>query len=196
MYWPNSIQQDSLGRLYELYYTVGVGWAFQHLFITANYTGVAMLPNILEPHLDHFNMVFQQSDGNMINSIGNQTIGYSGNTLKTPIPLSAAIGAFTVPRESSKNDLDTYVLSQASSGDFEMRWQVDGGDWQGPQGFPALKGADKDTNIACLTPNAWPATNMLPQHDMSRCYFQVDGWLKEVHYDGKDWKDLGKIPMP
>ena len=109
---------------------------------------------------------------------------------------AAAIGAFAVPHVSNSGNLDTYVLSQTESGDFRMSWQVDGGDWQGPQNFPALRGADKDTNIACLTPNSWPSSNLLPQHDMSRCYFQSGGFLKEVQYDGKDWKDLGNIPMP
>ena len=50
-YWPNSILQDSLGRLYELMFTVSIGWHHQYLYLTPNLTGVAMLPN--DPKLEH-----------------------------------------------------------------------------------------------------------------------------------------------
>ena len=195
-YWPNSILQDSLGRLYELIYTVGVGWNFHHLFLTSNFTGVAMLPGGSNAKLDRWNMVFQQSDGVMVNSVGNQTIDYTPGNLKQPIPRGAAIGGFAVPRASDPTQFNSYVLSQADSGEIQMTWTTDGTNWQGPKGFSALKKADKDTNIACLTPSSWPTTNLLPQFDMARCYFQVRGVLREVIYDGKDWKDLGAIPMP
>ncbi len=107
------------------------------------------------------------------------------------------MGAFAVPRgSSSTSPMDTYVLSQQASGDIQASWQTDETGWQGPKVYPALAGADKNTNIACLTPNAWPLSNLQAQFDMSRCYFQVGGQVREVLYNGTDWVNLCNIPIP
>ncbi len=91
--------------------------------------------------------------------------------------------------------MDVYVLSQKASGDIQVSWQTDGTGWQGPQTYPALAGADKDTNIACLTPSAYPSTNLQAKFDMSRCYFQVGGQIREVMFTGSDWVIVGNIPL-
>jgi hypothetical protein len=83
---------------------------------------------------------------------------------------------------------------QDNNGNMQMNWQDDGGDWKGPSTFPALNGSDSGTNIACLTPTAYPATQLTATWDMSRCYFQAGGSLKEVLFDGQNWSVVGIVP--
>ncbi len=92
--------------------------------------------------------------------------------------------------------MDTYVLSQTASGDIQVSWQTDNTGWQGPKTYPVMAGADNGTNIACLTPSAWPLSNLKPQFDMTRCYFQVGGQLREVLFDGSTWLNQGNLPIP
>jgi hypothetical protein len=100
-----------------------------------------------------------------------------------------------VPRNSNISYImNTYVLWQDISGTMQVSWQDDDSGWKGPSSFPALSGADNGTAIACLTPNAWPLSNLKAQYDMSRCYFQASGLLKEVLYNGSDWMIIGNVP--
>src|SRR5262249_4969328 len=161
-------------------------------------SGLAIVPN--DPSYSSWtrNLFFQRDGGSMVNFIGNESTDaapYVQGLLGVNIPDSAAIGAFSLPSSSDPNQMNTYVASQTASGDFEMRWSTGSSGWQGPKSYPALSGADKNTNIACLTPNAFPLSNLQPKYDMTRCYFQAGGLLREVRFDGNDWVNLGNIPM-
>jgi hypothetical protein len=90
--------------------------------------------------------------------------------------------------------MNTYVLWQEESGVIQVSWQDDDSGWKGPSTFPALSGANNGTAIACVTPNAWPLSNLQAQYDMSCCYFQAGGLLKEVWYNGSDWSIIGNVP--
>lgn len=59
---------------------------------------------------------------------------------------------------------------------------------------PALSGADNGTSISCLTPTAWPISN-LQSWNVPRCYFQAGGSLKEVLFNGSSWVAFGNL-MP
>lgn len=80
-----------------------------------------------------------------------------------------------------------------------MIWQNDQSGWQGPRQYAAFDGADQGTDITCLTPAAWDGSGVevSSSYDMSRCYFQVGGagQVREVLFDGSDWKDLGYLPI-
>jgi hypothetical protein len=116
-------------------------------------------------------------------------------TLSLPIVSATSIGAFAVPRYSNVSYImNTYILWQDPSGIIQVSWQDDDSGWKGPSAFPALSGADNGTEIACLTPNAWPLSNLQAKYDMSRCYFQASGLLKEVLYNGSDWTVIGNVP--
>jgi hypothetical protein len=197
-YWPSTIFQDGSGLLIELLYGPDVGWYHHDIFSPTNFSGLVALPN--DPKFQNWNMLLQRSDLTMVNLIGNgtniQASTYAPGPLNLKIPQSAAVAGFAVARPSDPSGtLDSFVLSRTVEGNFQMSSQTDRSGWLGPETFPALNGGDRDSNIVCLTPNAWPATNLQPNFDMSRCYFQVGGWLREVMYDGKDWKVLGLIPM-
>lgn len=116
--------------------------------------------------------------------------------LNAQIPAESAIGAFTYGRKD--NLVNTYILYQDTDGILQVRWQSDTSGWMGPQTYPALADADMGTDITCLTQPAWDETKVTLSSatDMNRCYFQSGGKVKEVRFDGGDWKDLGFIPMP
>lgn len=122
-------------------------------------------------------------------------------SLSVPIPKAASIGAFTVARSTSRTilDVNTYILYQAENGtNIQMVWQDDEtGDWKGPRTFPALDGADKGTDITCVTQAAVNGRNVWLKtiSSINRCYFQSQGAVKEVMYDGKDWQNLGFVPI-
>ena len=221
-YWPSLIFQDGAARLIEVLHIYGQGWRSTELLSPLNYTGLANVPN--DPGLAQFDLFLQRGDSKMINFFGNDTFGgtfapgrlqkrccarttlrgtnlFLTNSIPGPlsleVPNTASIGAFAVPRPSSAtSQMDTYVLTQTASGDIQVSWQTDESGWQGPKTYPALAGADKNTSISCLTPNAYPLTNLKPQFDMSRCYFQAGGQLREVLFNGTDWVNLGNIPLP
>ena len=68
-----------------------------------------------------------------------------------------------------------------------MNWRDDESSWKGPRTFAALAGVDRGTALACVTPNMWPVSNVLPAaFDMSRCYFFAGGGVQEVRYTGVD----------
>ena len=74
--------------------------------------------------------------------------------------------------------------------------------WSTPRSPEALKGADPDTDIACLTLATsfndvdGNEVRLEPRSTEARCYFQVDGRVREVMLDGEEWVVLGDVPMP
>ena len=123
-------------------------------------------------------------------------IFYVLGTPDAQIPGNSALGAFSYAR--TDNLVNTYALYQDDDGVLQVTFQNEDTPWKGPRTYPALAGADKGTDIACLSQAAWDATsvNVSDSTDMNRCYFQSGKKLKEVRFDGSEWKDLGTIPMP
>lgn len=68
--------------------------------------------------------------------------------------------------------------------------------WGNPTTHDALTGADNGTDITCLTEGIWDNRNQLStKTDMSRCYFQSGGRIKEVMYNGTSWTVVGFLPL-
>ncbi|KAK6852208.1 hypothetical protein PG995_012333 [Apiospora arundinis] len=109
---------------------------------------------------------------------------------------SAAISGFAFATETG-DKVETYVLYQDGAGDIQMVWQTHNKPWQGPSTFEPLRGADKDTDIACLTRGAYSRPGLSialsPSLTANLCYFQSQGKLKEVWYDGSNWFDCGFV---
>lgn len=93
--------------------------------------------------------------------------------------------------------VNTYAVYQDDDGVLQVIWQNDTSGWQGPQTYTALDGADKGTDIACVTQAVWDEKKVTISSatDMNRCYFQSGGRVKEVWFDGRKWKDLGYLPI-
>ncbi|KAK7990340.1 hypothetical protein PG990_014620 [Apiospora arundinis] len=109
---------------------------------------------------------------------------------------SAAISGFAFATETG-DKVETHVLYQDRAGDIQMVWQTHNKPWQGPSTFEPLRGADKDTDIACLTRGAYSRPGLSialsPSLTANLCYFQSQGKLKEVWYDGSNWFDCGFV---
>lgn len=94
-------------------------------------------------------------------------------------------------------DINTYIVYQDEAGALQMVWQNSASDWQGPKTFDAFQGADRGTDIACVTAAAWDGSNIhiTSATDVSRCYFQVKGQVREAHWNGTNWESLGFLPI-
>ncbi|KAK4153504.1 hypothetical protein C8A00DRAFT_33732 [Chaetomidium leptoderma] len=127
------------------------------------------------------------------------------------LPEQASIVAFSVARHGDTTDrrVDTYVLHLDANGHVNVVYTDSRSSashvttWK--TAVPAaLKGADKDTDIACLTMGSSPynaAGEDVPLEeakDEMRCFFQRGGKVVEVRLDaGKgDWIAVGDVPIP
>lgn len=89
-----------------------------------------------------------------------------------------------------------YIMSQdGSKGDGS-----DTADWSGPTTDAVFDGADHDTQLACVTAGVadWAGIKfpLRKNNNMNSCFFQRDGALKHVLFDGSRWVDKGFVPMP
>lgn len=88
-----------------------------------------------------------------------------------------------------------YILHQAPSGDIMVEWNDDSIGWKGPTTYPALQGADSGTSIACLTTAVLVNAALINNENMYRCYFQVNGAVREVSFANGLWSIVGIVPM-
>lgn len=107
------------------------------------------------------------------------------------------MGAFTVPRDSDTTDgaMNTYILWQDSTGALKMTWEDDDTGWRTSSTPASLDGPDKGTGISCLTPTLWAVASLLSDYGMARCYYLVDGNIREVQYDGSNWSVIGNVQL-
>ncbi|ETS74736.1 hypothetical protein PFICI_13220 [Pestalotiopsis fici W106-1] len=122
----------------------------------------------------------------------------AGGFPNVSLPEGGAISGFASGRVIRSEQVDTHLLYQDGNGTIQVLWQENGKDWQGPTTFDAFDGADMGTSIACLTLGAYSRdggmhVNVPSNSDTNRCYFQSQGGLKEVWYDGYTWRDCGFI---
>lgn len=124
---------------------------------------------------------------------------HQGDLSRFSIPDTSALGAFVTARTDTTGDdnINTHIVYQDDTGALQMVWQNSASDWQGPKTFNAFQGADKGTDIACITAAAWNSSDVhiTSSYDVSRCYFQVKGQVRETHWNGNDWNDLGFLPI-
>ncbi|KAK0610362.1 hypothetical protein B0T17DRAFT_110853 [Bombardia bombarda] len=104
------------------------------------------------------------------------------------LPKNSPIAAFTVARPSDtgpKKRVNTYILYLDESSDINVIYNVDEKSWKTSQP-EVLRGADPDTNIACLTltMSASNGTGKLMNLEEAtgdnRCYFQRGGEVVEA----------------
>ncbi|KAK8097477.1 hypothetical protein PG984_016616 [Apiospora sp. TS-2023a] len=201
-------------------------WEHQDANITASPgSGLAVVP-ASSKYGGAGGFIFRRGDGKVFNSLGDHYEGgFNGtawdkgeffpvtnaypqgdlaNNLKDlKIPEESPLAAFTVARSGAnpQNFVNTYILYVGGQGRINMLWQDDeNSGWKGPSQYPkAFGGADEGTDIACLTPATWKATNveLTSAYDMSRCYFQAGGVgrVREVRFDGSEWRNLGYLPI-
>ncbi|KAI1376299.1 hypothetical protein F4677DRAFT_419526 [Hypoxylon crocopeplum] len=166
--------------------------------------GMVVLP-IAQKMVNAGGMVYRSSEGMLSIKIrdglapSNDAVAWRKGALSKEIP-NTALAAFSVGRPyDTNNQVNTYILYQDDDNDGKIWvvWQDDDSGWKGPETYDALDGADKDTDIACLTPGAYAAANIdiLRDQDMNRCFFMAGGRVKEVWFDGTNWKQVNILPI-
>lgn len=118
------------------------------------------------------------------------------------IPEGNSLAAFATARDSDTNQrVNTYLLYQGSDNHINIVWVDDNTTWK-TAAPTALKGADRGTNIACLTMPTSSRDINLQQLQLeqasseTRCYFQRGGIVRETVLSGADWVETGSVPMP
>ncbi|VUC32460.1 unnamed protein product [Clonostachys rosea] len=117
----------------------------------------------------------------------------------------ASIAAFSVAAssDSSKKEINAYILYQDDSGTIQQIFR-DGekNEWQ--ESTPdAFKGADKGTSISCATTPtwSWPSVPELGERllesvsDLNSCFFMKGGAVMEARLDGTSWTVTQEIKM-
>lgn len=122
----------------------------------------------------------------------------AGGFPSVSLPKWSSIGGFATARNIYNTEVDTHLLYQNDTGTIQVLSQTDGNPWKGPESFDAFNGADMGTSIACLTMGAYSRdksmhVSLSSSADTNRCYFQVQGALKEAWYDGLEWRDCGFV---
>ncbi|KAK8087599.1 hypothetical protein PG997_002560 [Apiospora hydei] len=219
-YWPSVASQEA-GPSGMLRWTQRYGDTPNQPFFKhsdANVTasagsGLAIVPAASKDVDGASGWIYRRGDGKVFNRMPIRKNNFTGlawdkgdlvNDLNDlTIPAESPLAAFTVRRLGANPDnfVNTYILYVGSDGAVNMIWQDDNGDggWKGPQTYPeAFGGADRGTDVTCLTPATWDPTDVRLEaaYDMSRCYFQADGGrVREVRYDGSTWLRLGDLPI-
>ncbi|KAI1798619.1 hypothetical protein F4811DRAFT_174455 [Daldinia bambusicola] len=165
--------------------------------------GMVVLP-IAQTYHNAGGIVYRSNEGMLSLKIrdglesSNDGVAWRKGALSKKIPAETSIGAFSVGRPyDNHNQVNTYILYQDEDGTIQVVWQDDDTGWKGPQTHDALDGAEKGTDIACLTPAAYDLGNIgiSREQNMNRCFFQVrDGNVKEVWFNGDNWISVGVVP--
>ncbi|KAF3075905.1 hypothetical protein CFAM422_001637 [Trichoderma lentiforme] len=198
-YWPSVIFQDDSDQMQEAYYA-NLTWAQSELGLKCqNNSAFAEVPySVAAGRFGGEKLIYQQDDQKLrIEERNNSTDKFHVGAPSITIPANAAMGAFTVPRDSDTTDgaMNTYILWQDSTGALQMTWEDDDTGWRTSSTPASLGGPDKGTGISCLTPTLWAVASLLSDYGMARCYYLVDGNIREVQYDGSNWSVIGNVQL-
>jgi hypothetical protein len=91
--------------------------------------------------------------------------------------------------------MNTYILWQNKTDGVQITWMDDDSGWQTESAPDSFGNPDKGTDITCLMPSAFSYTPLQSKYDMARCYYLVDGRIREVKYDGSNWSVVGNVPL-
>lgn len=196
-YWPFIIWEDSSNNLQEIVYdcTVPGCWSMAPVNVSASANGgLVIVPQT--QNLTEMDVFYQRDDGKVIDYSRNSTSGLftTAGTFSGSIPSAANIAVFSSARNGSSS-LNQYILYQDTTSTIQVVWEDDASGWKGPSTFTAFKGADNGTSITCLTPSSWFNLPLEVSQDMTRCYFQAGGALREVLNNGTDWTIVGNVPI-
>lgn len=118
--------------------------------------------------------------------------------LSHPIPEWSSISSFALPNVPNSRLLDTFFLCQDVSDNIAVR-RLEGADpaWKGNSSPVSFQNAEKQTGISCTTMYTGEGSMMTHGSQMPRCYFVVDGKIREVELDyaTKDFRLLGDIKL-
>ncbi|UKZ59501.1 uncharacterized protein TrAtP1_000803 [Trichoderma atroviride] len=195
-YWPSVIIQDDTSQLQEIYYNGS--WSQNNLGLACqNHSAFAEIPVSIKGGLiGAENFIYQRDDQKLFIE-GRKDSTASVSTVTIPaitLPAEAAIGAFSIPRSTASNSaMNNYILWQNATGAIQMTWEDDNTGWRTSSTPASLGIPDKGTGISCLTPTLWAVGSLQPGYSMARCYYLVEGRIREIQYDGSNWSVVGNV---
>ncbi|KAL7893630.1 hypothetical protein HDV63DRAFT_183290 [Trichoderma sp. SZMC 28014] len=198
-YWPSVIFQAENNGLQEAY-DANLTWVRNPKGLQSrNGSALAELPSsVIEGRFGGDRILYQRNDQKLIiQGRTNLTNKLSLGAPPVAIPPTGAMGAFTVPRYSNSSDgaMNTYILWQNSSDTLLMTWEDDDTGWRTSSTPTFLGRPDNGTGISCLTATLWTVASLPSDYSTARCYYLVDGQIREVQYDGSNWLVIGNVQL-
>ncbi|EHK46638.1 hypothetical protein TRIATDRAFT_141422 [Trichoderma atroviride IMI 206040] len=198
-YWPSLIFQDDLNQLQETYFTTSSKWLQNPLNISPqNHSALAeIVYSVSSARKGGGNFIYQDGDQKLqAEGRSSSTTSLKADAPAVAIPSESPIGAFSVPRNSQTDSpMNTYILWQNKTDGVQITWMDDDKGWQTTSAPDSFGNPDKGTDITCLMPSAFSFTPLQSKYDMARCYYLVDGRIREVKYDGSNWSVVGNVPL-
>ncbi|KAK6448336.1 hypothetical protein FP744_10004586 [Trichoderma asperellum] len=196
-YWPSVVIQDDSNQVQELYYNGS--WSQNNLGLACqNHSAFAEIPVSVKGGLmGAENFIYQRDDQKLFIE-GRKQSTDSVSSVNLPaitMPAETAIGAFSIPRsaDSSNTAMNNYILWQNATGAIQMTWEDDNTGWRTSSTPESLGTPDSGTGITCLTPTVWAVGSLQPGYSMARCYYLIDGRIREIQYDGSNWSVVGNV---
>ncbi|KAL7910536.1 hypothetical protein GGI35DRAFT_370992 [Trichoderma velutinum] len=196
-YWPSVIFQNQVNQIEEAYYSIHNRWNQQLLNLSSlNHSALAEVPH-WGGRTGSANFIYQRDDRRLFAEWRvNASVGAAAGAPSDIIPSQASIGAFAIPKTTVQDSLmNTYILWRNDSGAIQMTKNDDNNGWQTSSTPDDLGSPDEGTDIACLTATNYVVTPIQSKYDMARCYYMVNGKVREVKYDGSTWSVVGFVPL-
>ncbi|KAL7942615.1 hypothetical protein V8C42DRAFT_354739 [Trichoderma barbatum] len=178
-YWPSVIFQDDSDHMQEAYYA-NLTWAQSAVGLECrNNSAFAEVPySVNAGRFRGERLIYQRDDQKLlVEERDNSTDKLSADS------------------DSGDGAMSTYILWQDSTGALQMTWEDDNTGWRTSSTPASLGSPDNGTGIPCLTPTLWAVASLLPDYGMARCYYLVDGQIREVQYDGSNWSMIGNVQL-
>ncbi|PNP41792.1 hypothetical protein TGAMA5MH_06385 [Trichoderma gamsii] len=196
-YWPSVIFQDGNNQVQEAY-DANLTWARSSKGLKSrNGSALAEVPSsVLGGRFGGDKILYQRDDQKLIlEGRTNLTNKLSIGAPPIAIPPNSPMGAFTVPRYSNSSDgaMNTYILWQNSSDTLLMTWEDDDTGWRTSSTPTFLGRPDNGTGISCLTATLWTVASLPSDYSTARCYYLMNGQIREVKYDGSNWAVIGNV---
>jgi hypothetical protein len=208
-YWPYIVTQDE-DSSFRLFEWSGNSYINQSLGVNGTFSSPMDITPAVRNYRDPYPtaLFYRNADGFLDQHLfgGNNfsdsalSVANIGNQSVT-IPRNSAISVMAVARKSS-NLTDTYIIYQDDDHQFYVASQVGNGVFN----HKLLGVADPGSDFACLTEQTGPtqqsANDPSPEFvdlkiatDMCRCYYQKNGWLREIRLKDSGWEEGPPIPM-
>ncbi|KAH8125760.1 hypothetical protein ACSS6W_005687 [Trichoderma asperelloides] len=197
-HWPSVIFQNGVNGIEEAYYSIRRYWGHNVLNLSAvNHSALAEVP-WWGSRTGSANFIYQRGDQKLY-AEWRQNASVDAAPDAPPdisIPPQAAIGAFAIPKTAGviHSLMNFYILWQNDTA-LQMTKNDDNNGWQTSSTPDTLGSPDEGTDITCLTATDYVWTPIQSKYDMARCYYMVNGKVREVKYDGSTWSVVGYVPL-
>ncbi|KAH7132323.1 hypothetical protein B0J11DRAFT_222954 [Dendryphion nanum] len=198
-YWPKVMYQGLSGEIREAYFQCGrndVCWQDIVLDTSEARNGTRLVAVPMANELSVTGLFYQEPDGRVVNYEENTNVSsavWTNNAFANLIPSNSSVAAFSTVRTGLPNEskLNTYLMWQDKNNTIQVSWTENDKGWRGPITHEALRGANNNTALTCLTGIIPIAAGT----ELARCYFQAGSSVRQVSFDGSSWSVVGTVPV-